>query len=176
VQVANRHAPLHLDDPAASCAPAGPLYFGFSDVHVQRALAASYTPAELAYALYGTYLTAAAAAPATQQQPGSTPATAGAVNPSVGPSSSGTCATTQQQQEPAPTDAEQQQPAQGLSAAEAFATELQGISGIGAATAQVLALTKALGGVRHGSLRELCRWLSADTQHAAQLRYFLLNR
>jgi predicted flap endonuclease-1-like 5' DNA nuclease len=83
-----------------------------------------------------------------------------------------------QQQQPASSDADQQQQqqAQGLSAAEAFATELQAIRGVGAATAQVLALTKALGGARHGSLRELCRWLSADTQHAAQLHYFLLNR
>jgi len=35
------------------CMLAGPLFFGFSDVHVQRALAAMYTPAELAYTLYG---------------------------------------------------------------------------------------------------------------------------
>ena len=33
--------------------PAGPLYYGFSDLHVQRALAAMYTPAELSLALYG---------------------------------------------------------------------------------------------------------------------------
>jgi hypothetical protein len=38
---------------------AGPLFFGFSDVHVQRAIAAQYTPAELAYAQYGTLLPAA---------------------------------------------------------------------------------------------------------------------
>uniref|UniRef100_A0A383VQI9 FYR C-terminal domain-containing protein n=1 Tax=Tetradesmus obliquus TaxID=3088 RepID=A0A383VQI9_TETOB len=36
----------------------GPLLFGFSDVHVQRAIAAQYMPAELAYAQYGTLLPA----------------------------------------------------------------------------------------------------------------------
>jgi hypothetical protein len=89
-------------------------------VHVQRALAASYTPAELAYALYGASLTAtpAAAAPAAQQQPFGAAATAGAVDLSVGPSSSGSCDTTQQQQQPAASDADQQQQAQGLFAAE----------------------------------------------------------
>jgi hypothetical protein len=45
---------------------AGPLFFGFSDVLVQRALAALYNPSELSYALYGTPLGAALPAADTQ--------------------------------------------------------------------------------------------------------------
>lgn len=153
----------------------GPLYFGFSDIHVQRALAAMYNPAELAYALYGTPLSGLAAAaavpaalapqppPQTQTQQGDSEATAAA-----GASDE----TGVQPQQPA----EQQEQQQELLAAEAFAAELQGIRGIGAATAQVLALTTALGGARHSSLQSLRAWLCADTKHPTRLQHYLLTR
>jgi hypothetical protein len=40
----------------------------------------------------------------------------------------------------------------------------------------VLALTKALGGSRHGSMQALCGWLAADPQHPAQLMHYLLHK
>lgn len=157
----------------------GPLYFGFSDVHVQRALAALYTPAELAYALYGTPLSAPQlTAPLPQQQQPQQPegaAPAAAVSPDAAASSGNSSAdssTSHHQDLGAQATEEQQQ----LLAAEAFAADLRRIKGIGAATAQVLALTTALGGVRHRSLKALCSWLAAEPQHRQQLQHYLLNR
>jgi predicted flap endonuclease-1-like 5' DNA nuclease len=81
-----------------------------------------------------------------------------------------------QLQEPAQQQQQQPQQVEGLSAAEAFAAELQSVKGIGPATAKVLALTNALGGSRHTSLQSLCAWLAADSQHKQQLQDFLTTR
>lgn len=155
----------------------GPLYFGFSDVHVQRALAAMYTPAELAHALHGTPLTAAAPQasciqqPQQQQQLGIAAATVtgGGLRLHADSGSSDSCDSSQHLQ------ASRQQE-QALSVAEAYAAELQAIQGIGAATAKVLALTTALGGARHDSLQALCSWLASDPGYPEQLQHYLLHR
>lgn len=155
----------------------GPLYFGFSDVHMQRALAAMYTPEELAHALHDTPLTAASASVGAQMpcaqralQLGTAAAAVaeGSLQRHADSGSSDSCDSTQQLQ------ADRQQE-QALCVAEAYAAELQAIQGIGAATAKVLALTTALGGARHDSLQALCSWLASDAAHPEQLQHYLLH-
>ncbi|KAF8072585.1 hypothetical protein HT031_000245 [Scenedesmus sp. PABB004] len=133
----------------------GPQYFGFSDLHLQRAIAALYTPAELAYAQWGTPLPWAAS-------DGGGGVARAPLLPLAAPAAAAAAGA-------------EQQPAAPLSAEEAFARELRGLSGIGQATSRVLALTTALGGARHGSLAGLRCWLAADAAHVEQLRAFLLR-
>jgi hypothetical protein len=151
---------------SAAAAAAGPKFFGFTDVNMRLAIAVQYTAAELAYVQHGVSLPAAGAQQPTQQQ--------------------------QQQQEQQ--DVQQQmhkhqqqqqeqaqQPLrpvlQQLSPAELLARELEcSTRGVGAATAAVLATTKSLGGVQHGSLAGLKQWLAADDRHREQLQAFLLHR
>jgi len=149
-----------------------------------------YTPAELAYALYGRVITKPPAPmyhqrgepqqhQKQQQEEGpSRDAASGAAAPSpvtaattTSGDNSADSSDTQQGLRGAGTEQQQQ-----LAAAEAFAAELQFIKGIGAATAQVLALTTALGGARHVSLSGLCSWLAAEPQHVQQLQHYLLTR
>jgi hypothetical protein len=66
---------------------------------------------------------------------------------------------------------------QQLSPAELFARELEcSIKGVGAATAAVLATSRALGRVQHSSLAGLKQWLATDDRYVEQLRAFLLGR
>lgn len=66
--------------------------------------------------------------------------------------------------------------AAALSAEEVMARQLQEeVEGVGESTAQVLALTCALGGARHASLVSLRTWARLHT-NAQQLQHFLLHR
>jgi hypothetical protein len=151
-----------------ACA-AGPLFFGFSDPVTQRAIAALYTPDELAAALR-------ARAPRRRNPPAAFPPRASALlrRPQAPAAPSAVRAAR-------PMGASVTLP-QGERAAvvrpapeERCAAELRGVAGVGEATAVALACTAALGGRRHGSLASLRAWVAADG-HAAALLAFLLHR
>jgi hypothetical protein len=160
-------------------------FFGFRAMPLLRAIAGQFTAAELAFALrqeapaaaqQGLTVTAEGEAPAAA----AAAAAAGFESAATGhPRASWTAAAAAEADSKTanPSQSPQRSPLPAFrwqNPVELFAKELQlSVRGMCAATADALANTTELGGVRHSSLAGLKQWLAADEGNEELLRAFL---